>query len=81
MNLRGEDMKALEVAKFMLALTRDAGWVKMDLQTLQNMLYLAQGRALAQTGEPLFDDDIEATEHGPVIREVEEYFSRKAVEH
>lgn len=74
-------MKAMTIARFMLALTRDAGWEKMDQLKLNKLLYLAQGRALAQTGKPLFDDDIEATEHGPVIREVEEYFSRKAVEH
>jgi uncharacterized phage-associated protein len=37
---------------------------------LQKLLYFAQGRHLAKTGQPLFDTPIEAWEHGPVLRDV-----------
>jgi uncharacterized phage-associated protein len=37
---------------------------------LQKLLYFAQGRFLAQNGIPLFDNPIEAWNHGPVVREV-----------
>lgn len=67
-------MKAMTIARFMLALTRDAGWEKMDQLKLNKLLYLAQGRALAQTGKPLFDDPIVAFKNGPVVMEVEEHY-------
>lgn len=38
--------------------------------SLQKLLYFAQGYTLAQLGEPLFYDAIEAWEHGPVVREI-----------
>ena len=34
---------------------------------LQKLLYYAQGAVLAITGTPLFNDDIVAWEHGPVV--------------
>ena len=37
---------------------------------LQKLLYYAQGCYLALKGTPLFDDDIEAWEHGPVVPSV-----------
>lgn len=37
---------------------------------IQKLLYYAQGNHLAQTGQPLFPDRIEAWAHGPVIRTV-----------
>jgi len=37
---------------------------------LQKLLYYAQGSVLALTGEPLFEDDICAWAHGPVVPEV-----------
>lgn len=37
---------------------------------LQKLLYNAQGVCLALTGEKLFEDDLEAWTHGPVVKEV-----------
>lgn len=37
---------------------------------LQKLLYYCQGHYFAWAGEPLFDDEIEAWEHGPVVRDV-----------
>lgn len=34
---------------------------------LQKLLYYAQGCTLAITGKPLFEDEIQAWEHGPVV--------------
>ncbi len=37
---------------------------------IQKLLYYAQGCALASMGKPLFDDDIVAWKHGPVVENV-----------
>lgn len=37
---------------------------------LNKLLYYAQGVHLARTGEPLFDEDIEAWQYGPVVPSV-----------
>ena len=37
---------------------------------LQKLLYYAQGHYLADADEPLFDDEIEAWSHGPVVPSV-----------
>lgn len=41
---------------------------------LQKLIYFAQGIHLAFTGKPLFNEKIEAWEHGPVIRKVYDSF-------
>ena len=57
---------ALEVAKWFTkwADFNDADMTNMKLQKL---LYYAQGQYLAEHEEPLFDEDIEAWSHGPVV--------------
>lgn len=42
---------------------------------LQKLLYYAQGICLALKGEPLFKENIEAWQHGPVVKEVYGAFS------
>ena len=37
---------------------------------LNKLLYFAQGHCLAETGKPLFNDDFEAWEYGPVIPKI-----------
>lgn len=44
--------------------------VPIDNLKLQKLLYYAQGMHLAEYGEPLFSDDIEAWVHGPVVASV-----------
>jgi uncharacterized phage-associated protein len=60
---------ALEVAKWFTkwADFNDADMTNMKLQKL---LYYAQGQYLAEHEEPLFDEDIEAWSHGPVVPSV-----------
>lgn len=43
---------------------------------LQKLLYYAQGHYLGTHGSPLFDDDIEAWAHGPVVRSVYHHLKR-----
>ncbi|MBM6775489.1 Panacea domain-containing protein [Olsenella profusa] len=40
---------------------------------LQKILYYCQAWCLAETGEPLFEDPIEAWEHGPVVASVSRF--------
>lgn len=42
---------------------------------LQKLLYYAQGINLGLHGRPLFEERIEAWQHGPVVREVYGHFS------
>ena len=41
---------------------------------MQKLLYYAQGVYLASTGEKLFEENIEAWAHGPVVQEVYDIF-------
>lgn len=43
-------------------------------QKLQKLLYYAQGCSLAINNEPLFDEPIEAWEHGPIISSIYDMF-------
>lgn len=43
---------------------------------LQKLLYFANGICLAETGEPLFSDNIEAWSYGPVIKSVYDEFKK-----
>lgn len=71
-------MNALEVARYFITLNKEAnGDEPSDLSILkiQKLLYYAQGYYLALYDKPLFNDEIEAWEHGPVVRSV--YFKFK----
>lgn len=70
-------MKAIDVAKYFLliASSLDAGDTISNLK-MQKMLYYAQGWHLAHFNTPLFDDEIEAWKHGPVVRSVYNEFKK-----
>ena len=62
--------KAIEIAKYFVSLSdEDAGDTVSNLK-VQKLLYYAQGFALVILGKPLFDEDIEAWNHGPVVASV-----------
>lgn len=64
---------AAQIAKWFLAHNRnelDNGADLISNMKLQKLLYYAQGSFLAVTGQPLFDDPIEAWKHGPVVESV-----------
>lgn len=71
--MESKTMKAQQIAEAFLnkipieAVESGEGMHKVKLQKL---LFFAQEEFLYRHNEPLFDDKIEAWEHGPVIREV-----------
>ena len=57
-----------DVADFMiLSAGQESDMTNMKINKL---LYYAQGTHLARTGKPLFNDDIKAWDHGPVVTPV-----------
>ena len=60
-------LTCFDVAEYFLSKTdEEAGDVISNLK-LQKLVYYAQGFTLAVTGKPLFDEQIEAWQHGPVV--------------
>ena len=60
-------MKAQDVAEYFLTLVDDEAGDALSNLKLQKLVYYAQGFHLALMGKPLFDEPIEAWEHGPVV--------------
>ena len=67
-------MKAVHAANYLVYLMSD---VCDDLTNMKinKLLYYAQGHCLKETGAPLFDEEIEAWQHGPIIRSVYKKYS------
>ena len=60
-------LTCFDVADYFLSKTdEEAGDVISNLK-LQKLVYYAQGFTLAVTGNPLFNEPIEAWQHGPVV--------------
>lgn len=57
---------ALDIAHYFLSLVKEEEGDAMTNLKLQKLLYYAQGFSLALYDEPLFEDQIEAWQHGPV---------------
>ncbi|MEW4104659.1 DUF4065 domain-containing protein [Bacillus altitudinis] len=68
-------MAAIDVARYLLNLSTPFTGESVTNLKLQKLLYYAQGFHLALHGTPLFDEDIQAWAHGPVVPEV--YFQYK----
>ncbi|MFD2419431.1 Panacea domain-containing protein [Amycolatopsis pigmentata] len=58
---------ASTVAKWFVAWAEADDEATLSNLKLQKLLYYAQGHYLALTGRPLFDDEIQAWSHGPVV--------------
>ena len=72
--------RAIDVAAYLLSLQdEDAGDAISNLK-LQKLLYYSQGFHLAETGQPLFAEQIEAWQHGPVVPEIYEHFKARGRE-
>ena len=67
-------MDARTVANYMVYIMSDA-FDDLTNMKINKLLYMAQGHYLAKYGKPLFDDRIEAWDHGPVVPSV--YYSYK----
>lgn len=77
----GETMaEALQVARFFVDLAeqqfRTHTGDRISALSLQKLLYFAQGWHIARYGEPLFDEDIEAWQYGPVVPSVYRQYKR-----
>lgn len=66
---------AIDVAAFFVRADHLRDEPDVTPMKLQKLLYLAQGNYLAATGERLFDADVEAFEHGPVVYRVWQAFN------
>ncbi len=60
---------ALEAANYLVYLTQGA-LDDLSNMKLNKLLYFAQGHCLKQTGDVLFDDTIEAWDHGTIVYDV-----------
>ena len=61
---------ARDVAEYFLCLSdKESGDLISNLK-LQKLVYYAQGVYLAATGKPLFDEDLVAWTHGPVVEDL-----------
>ncbi len=82
---RRPNLTAPDVAKYFLAKTSEVSEADEFVShlKLQKLLYYAQGFHLAMTGSPLFEDEICAWQHGPVVPNVwEQYkgYGRQGIE-
>lgn len=60
-------LTARQVADYFLSLVDDEVGDSLSNLKLQKLVYYAQGFHLALTGKSLFEEDIAAWEHGPVV--------------
>ncbi|MFR3484718.1 MAG: Panacea domain-containing protein [Clostridia bacterium] len=60
-------MKGIDVANFFIDLAINIDDDSVTNLKIQKLLYFSQGYALAKLGKPLFSDNIEAWEMGPVV--------------
>ncbi len=72
-------LDALDVARYFLAIVDEEAGDNMTHLKLQKLLYYAQGFHLAlHGGEPLFEEPIEAWDHGPVVPQIYQLFKHYA---
>lgn len=62
-------IRALDAANFFVDLAKSKNTDMTNLR-VNKLLYFAQGWSLVRTGKPLFNDEIEAWDLGPVVPEV-----------
>ena len=74
-------LNAQKTASLLIQMGNILGDSNMDNLKLNKMLYFAQGHSLAETGDALFDDQIEAWDHGPVVSRVYHTYKDRGFEH
>ena len=68
--------KASVIAKAFLKLSQPEIGDTISNLKLQKLLYYAQGFSLAINNKTLFEEDVVAWEHGPVVKEVYDIYSQ-----
>lgn len=66
----------LQAAKYLVHLSYGKDRVPLTPLKLQKILYLAQGWSFVWDGRPLFPEEFEAWQYGPVNRTVYSYFRK-----
>lgn len=61
---------ALDVADWMLARAAAEGVNDVTNMKLNKLVYFAQAHTLGATGQPLYEDETQAWDHGPVVQAV-----------
>lgn len=69
-------LSALDVAKYLLTFTDEESGDLISNLKLQKLLYYAQGYYLAVNDKPLFEEDVLAWTHGPVVKEVWQEYTK-----
>ncbi|EJR82310.1 Panacea domain-containing protein [Bacillus cereus] len=57
-----------DVAKYFIHLSKESTPYAITPLKLQKLVYYAQGFHLRETGQPLFNENLLAWDHGPVVR-------------
>ena len=73
-------LTAHDVANYFLSLVDEEAGDSLSNLKLQKLVYYAQGFQLALTGKPLFPEQIEAWEHGPVVSSLYRNFKQHGAE-
>ena len=68
--------KALDIASLFIQLANGLPNDQIDNLKVNKLCYYAQGWSLVRLGYPLFDDEIQAWDYGPLIQEV--YYAYRA---
>ena len=66
--------KAIDIANYFISKSDDEAGEFISNLKLQKLLYYAQGFHLAVYNKPLFEESIQAWQHGPVVSEVYQKF-------
>lgn len=69
-----QTVPALEVANYFVHISSQENEPDLTNLKLQKLLYFAQGKYLAKFGKPLFDEEVEAWDYGPVVKSVYHQF-------
>lgn len=66
--------KVIDAACYIVETVNDTGGKQVTNMSINKLLYFAQGLSLLKTGKPIFDENIEAWEFGPVIAKIYKKF-------
>ena len=64
------DNSALEIAKFIVDMQGVVSTLRISHFNLQKLVFYCQAFHLAEKGEPMFRDEVEAWQDGPVVSDV-----------
>ena len=78
-SIRGANMsKVVDAACFIIDVVNEQEMGQVSNISINKLLYIAQGLSLAKTGKPLFSNQIEAWDKGPVIQRIYHEYKKYA---